>query len=152
MDSSKIDWLTSTRCRSQFPFFRRWIKVAAVDEPLFTASLEAKEILYNFLAMRATDVLAPPPFRVGGVECFRPSAAMLTSLDISPDATAVEMPPLYDEAPFEAVLRASHGKYVFSADNEVLFFSDELMDNGYGVAVECPGFVVLTLAQGRWPP
>lgn len=56
---------------------------------------------------------------------------MLTSLDTHPDATAVDFPPLYDEKPFKIAIEAGHGKYVFSSENEVLYFVDEIMPDGY---------------------
>lgn len=104
--------------------------MSGVDEPFFAAALDGCEVLYNFMALRASDVLPPPQFLAGGEQCFRPSAEMLTSLEMVPDAAAVEVPPLYDQQPLQAALRAGHGQYVFSADNEVLFFGDELMGNG----------------------
>ena len=55
---------------------------------------------------------------------------MLTSLEVQPDAATVEFPPLVDQAPFEAAIRARHGRYVFSSDNEVLFFADKEMSDG----------------------
>jgi len=105
--------------------------VSAIDEPSFAAALDASQVLYNFLGLRATDVLPPPQFLAGGSQCFRPSASMLTSLDTTPNVTSVTVPPLYDQKPLEAALRAGHGKYVFSSDNEVQFFGDEVMENGY---------------------
>lgn len=111
-----------------------------MDEPSFAAALDASQVLYNFLALRATDVLPPPQFLAGGSRCFRPSASMLTSVDTAPTVTAVEVPPLYDQKPFEAALRAGHGKYIFSSDNEVQFFGDEVMQDGYAqsLANPCP--------------
>ena len=103
--------------------------MTAVDEPFFSAAMQARQVLYNFLALRATGVLPPPQFFAGGVECYRPSAETLTSLEKAPDAIAVDIPPLYEQAPYEAAIRTSHGKFAFTADNEVLFFGDEMMDN-----------------------
>ena len=34
-------------------------------------------------------------------------------------------PPLYDLKPLEAAIRSSHGRYICSSDNEVLFFHDK---------------------------
>jgi hypothetical protein len=51
-------------------------------------------------------------------------------LETMPDAVPVDVPPLYDQKPLQAAVRASHGKYTFSADNEVLFFGDEVTSNG----------------------
>ena len=50
---------------------------------------------------------------------------MLTSVETIPDVTAIEVPPLYDLKPLEAAMRSSHGRYIFSSDNEVLFFHDK---------------------------
>jgi len=106
------------------------VKVTAVDEPFFNAATDAARILYNFLALHATDVLSQPQFLTEGTPCFRPSATMLTSLEMAPDAPPVSLPPLYDQKPLQAALRAGHGKFCFSSDNEVLFFGDEVMPNG----------------------
>jgi hypothetical protein len=113
-----------------FPHFRRWIKVTAVDDPFFNAAIEASHVLYNFLALNGGDVLPQPSFRAEGMQCFRPSAPMLTSLETLPDATAVDMPALYDHQRISAALRAGHGKFTFSSDNEVLFLGDKVMGNG----------------------
>ena len=77
---------------------------------MFAAALNAKKVLYNFMAMRATNVLPAPTFLVGETECFRPSTTMLTSLEVLPGALPVEIPPLYDGGAFDAALRAGHGK------------------------------------------
>jgi len=102
-----------------------------MDEPFFDTATEAARILYNFLALHASDVLSQPRFSAEGTPCFRPSATTLTSLETVPDAVPVSVPPLYDQKPFEAALRAGHGKFCFSSNNEVLFFGDEAMPNGY---------------------
>lgn len=107
--------------------------MAAVDEPFFAAAIDASKVLFNFMALRVANVLRPPQFRAAGVECFRPSATMLTSVETVPDATPVEIPPLDNRSGFEAAVRASHGKYIFSSDNEVLFFGDKQLANGYAV-------------------
>lgn len=116
--------------RAKFPFFRRWIKISAFDEPAFAAAIDASKVLYKFLALRAPNVRPPPQFFASGSDCFRPSAAMLTSLETLPEATPVDIPPLENQASFEAAIRAGHGKYVFSLDNEVLFFGDKELQNG----------------------
>jgi len=118
--------------RSNFPFFRRWVKVTAED-PSFSAAIEASHVLYNFLALRAADVLPPTQFLAGEMQCFRPSAAMLTSREMVPNAVAADIPPFYDHKPFDAAIRAGHGKFAFSTDNEVLYFGDEQMANGYAI-------------------
>jgi hypothetical protein len=104
--------------------------LAAVDEPFFADAVDACQVLYNFLGMRASDVLPQPSFLAGPTRCFRPSATMLTSLETVPDAFAIDLPPLYDHKPLQAAIRAGHGKYTFSADNEVLFFGDEVTSDG----------------------
>jgi hypothetical protein len=60
---------------------------------------------------------------------------MLTSSETAPNESAVDIPPLYDQKPFEAAIRAGHGNFMFSSDNEVLFFGDQAMANGYGVSL-----------------
>jgi hypothetical protein len=121
--------------RSKFPYFRRWIKISAIDEPFFAAAVEASKVLYNFMALRATNVLPRPQFLAGESECFRPSATMLTSIEMYPEATPTEIPPLEDNATYEAAIRASHGKFIFSPQNEVLFFGDKEMPNGYSFSL-----------------
>lgn len=93
-------------------------------------AVDACQVLYNFLGMRVSEVLPQPRFLSGTVRCFRPSATMLTSLENVPDAIAVGVPPLYDRKPLDAAVRAGHGKYAFSSDNEVLFFGDEVASDG----------------------
>jgi hypothetical protein len=104
--------------------------LAAVDEPFFAEAVDACQVLYNFLGMRASDVVPQPQFLLGSSQCFRPSATMLTSLETVPGAVAIDVPPLYDHKPLQAAIRAGHGKYIFSPDNEVLFFGDEVMSDG----------------------
>ena len=60
-----------------------------MDEPLFSSAVEESQVLYNFLALHATDVLPQPSFLSGTSACFRPSATMLTSVETIPDATAI---------------------------------------------------------------
>jgi hypothetical protein len=93
--------------------------------------VEASNVLYNFMALRASNVLPRSQFFAGESECFRPSATMLTTLDVFPEATSTEIPPLENVVAYEAALRAGHGKYVYSSQNEVLFFGDKEMPNGY---------------------
>ncbi|KAF9779572.1 hypothetical protein BJ322DRAFT_1113370 [Thelephora terrestris] len=80
--------------KTALPFFRRWVKVAAVGEPYFAAAIDATKVLYNFMALHSGDARPPPQFLVAGIECLRPSAVMLTSLETNPTAMAVEIPPL----------------------------------------------------------
>lgn len=119
-----------TLSRSKFPFFLRWIKVLAIDDPYFVAAVEAKNLMCNFLALHAGNVLPPPKFMAENFVCIRPSATMLTSLATVPDATPVEFPPLDENDVFEAAVRAGHGRYVYSSDNEVFYFKDELTPDG----------------------
>lgn len=129
--SVPLKWLTQlNHPRAKFPFFRRWIKITAVDEPFFAAAVNASKTLYSFMATRADNVLPAPRFFTGGSECFRPSATMLTLLETLPEATPVDIPPLDNCASFEAAVRSGHGKYVFSSDNEVLFFGDKEVTEG----------------------
>ena len=76
---------------------------------------------------------------------------MLMSLETVPDASPVEVPPLYDQKPMEAALRAGNGNYVFSSDNEVLFFGDELMENGYVKTMAQVDLLTPTCLQGNCP-
>jgi len=94
------------RTRSNFPHFRRWVKITAVMEPFFSASVEASDVLFNFLALHAGDVLLHPKFLAGGSPCFRPSTSMLTALATIPNAVAVGIPPLYNQKPFDTALHA----------------------------------------------
>ena len=98
----------------------------ATDD-LFASALEAHRTIFDFMAMRATNVLAAPRFMVEHLECFRPSATMLTSVETVPDAVATDIPPLENIELFEAAINAGHGKYIYSADNEVLVFGEEFM-------------------------
>jgi hypothetical protein len=70
---------------------------------------------------------------------------MLTSLETNAEAHSVDIPPLYDHMSFDAAIRAGHGKYTFSSDNEVLFFGDEVTDGGY---VDFFGVPCLALLNG----
>lgn len=56
---------------------------------------------------------------------------MLTCLETVPGATSVTIPPLYDRRQFDAAIKSGHGKYKFTSDNEVLFFCDEELPDGY---------------------
>lgn len=38
-------------------------------------------------------------------------------METDPGTTAIGPPPLYDEKPFDATIRAGHGKYIFSTEN-----------------------------------
>ena len=104
--------------------------MAAVKEPFFEAAINATKVLYHFLALNGSNVKTQPIFCADGVRCFQPSATMLTSLDTVPDTTPVGVPALYDHDRIEAALCATHGKFVFGPDNEVLFFQDRDMPNG----------------------
>lgn len=119
--------------RSSFPHFCRWVKITSTAEPFFSNAIEGSRVLYNFLAISADNVLPRPEFLAGTTRCFRPSAAMLTSLDTVLDAIAIKVPPLYIHEPLEAAIRGGNGKYVFSSDNEVLFFGDDVLAEGFVV-------------------
>jgi hypothetical protein len=88
-------------------------------------------------------VLPPPQFLAGSFPCFRPSATTLTSLETNADALSVDIPPLYDHLSYDNALRAGHGKYKFSSDNEVLFFGNEVTDDGYVGFCSDPNFAKL---------
>lgn len=105
------------------------MKITAIDEPTFAAAIEASGVLFKFLASHATDVVPVRQFRTDNHICLRPSATTLTSLEAVPEATSVNIPPLYNRRPFDAAIRSGHGRFKFLADNEVLFFGDvELRD------------------------
>ena len=83
---------------------------------------------------------ALPPFAeivLREPDTFCPSAAMLTSLEGAPNAAAVEIPPLYYHGPFEDAMLEGHGQFVFSSDNEVFFYGDNVKRNG-SVHPTCP--------------
>lgn len=82
------------------------------------------------MASRVNDVRPAPDFRAGGLPCLRPSAEMLTSSAAGQDVIPVDIPPLYDHAPFYEAIQAGHGKFTFSSDNEVLYFGDEPTTTG----------------------
>lgn len=56
---------------------------------------------------------------------------MLTSIETVPNAKPAVIPPLYDERALETVIRGVHGKFIFSTDNEILYFGDKPGQNGY---------------------
>jgi len=107
--------------------------LSTTGDKSFAAAIEAREVLYNLLALKAKDMRPRCSFRVGNLECFRPSAEMLTSLDVNPHAVVVDIPPLYDVLPFETALHQGHGEFAFTVDNKVLYFAD---------ATECDGCVI----------
>ena len=88
--------------RIRFPFFRWWVKIVATDD-LFASALEARRTVCDFMAMQATNFLAAPRFLVE------------------------RLLPLEKVELFEAAIDAGHGKYIYSADNEVLVFGEEFM-------------------------
>ena len=90
-------------------------------DPSFTDAMDARDVLYNPSALPTRDMQPRRSFRVGNLESIRPSAEMLTSLDINSNAAPVEIPPLYDAQPFETAVRQGHGKFAFTADNRVLY-------------------------------
>lgn len=104
--------------------------LSAKDDPSFSDAIAAREVLYNLLALKAKDLRPRPSFQIGNLECLRPSAEMLTSLDVNPNAPEVDIPPFYDSRPFEAAVSQGHGRYAFTADNEVLYFMDKAEDDG----------------------
>lgn len=108
--------------------------MSAVGDPSFIDAMDARDVLYNLLALRTRDMRPRPSFRVGNLDSIRPSAEMLTSLDVNPNATPVEIPPLYDAQPFETSLRQGHGKFAFTTDNEVLYFADKAGNDGFVVS------------------
>ena len=67
---------------------------------------------------------------------------MLTCLETVPDAAAADIPPLYNQAPLQAAIRAGHGKYGFTSDNKVLFFGDKGTDNEYIINHNMPAFAL----------
>jgi hypothetical protein len=96
-----------------------------VGDPSFTDAIDARDVLYNLLALKTKDIRPRRSFLVGSLEGIRPSAEMLTPLDVNSNATEVEIPPLYDSEPFETALRHNNGKFAFTTDNEVLYFADK---------------------------
>jgi len=113
--------------------------------------MDARDVLYNLLALRTKDMRPRRSFRVGNSDSIRPSAEMLTSLDVNSNATPVEIPPLYDAQPFETSLRQGHGKFMFTADNEVLYFADKAGRDGCVISNGCPTGGILITLQHRHP-
>ena len=100
------------------------------DDPHFSDATEAREVLYNLLALKAKDMQPRRSFRIGDMECFRPTAEMLMSLKVNPYATRADIPPFYDTELFETAVRQGHGEFAFTADNEVLHFTDKADASG----------------------
>src|ERR1700753_2222474 len=90
----------------------------------FETAIDARDVLYNLLALKAKDIRPRRVFLVGNKESIRPSAEMLTAVDVNPAAPVVDIPPLYEQQPFETALRFGQGKFAFTEDNEVLYFAD----------------------------
>ena len=116
--------------RPNFPFFQRWVKLIAIDNPSFVKAIEAHHVLYEFMASHVSNVQPAPDFCAGGLPCLRPSAAMLTPSAAGEEVIPVEIPPLYDHGPFNEAIQASHDNFTFSSDNEVLYFGDQPTANG----------------------
>lgn len=96
----------------------------------FTDAIEAREVLYNLLALKAKDIQPQCSYRIGDIEGIQPSAEMLTSLDINPSAASVDIPNSYDAELIEVAIQHSHRKYAFTADNEVHYFRDTTGSDG----------------------
>lgn len=111
--------------RNHLPHFLRWIKLSASDDPNFTAAIVARDVLYNLLGLKAKDIHPLRSFHLGTVECFHPSTEMLTSVNVNPNAPVVDIPPFYDTQALEASIHQGHGEYSFTANNEVLYFTDK---------------------------
>lgn len=116
--------------RSQFPFFRREIKISACSDPSFADAMNARNVLCDFMARSVKDKHPPVLLEPGEVGFFNPSATMLTLLNLVPSATAVDIPPFDNYAAFQAAIQVGHGRFLFSSDNEVLIFEDEIKCNG----------------------
>jgi hypothetical protein len=56
---------------------------------------------------------------------------MLTWMEEFPSATPVDMPPLDNHAPLLAAIYSGQGEYEFSANNKVLFYTDDIFLNGW---------------------
>ena len=123
--------------------------MSAVADPSFTDAMDARDVLYNLLALRARDMQPRRSFRVGNLESIRPSAEMLTSLDVNSSAVPVEIPPLYDAQAFETAVHHGHGKFAFTADNEVLYFADKAGCDGFDISSDCSPHRILTTQQHR---
>lgn len=82
------------------------------------------------MASHVNDVQLAPDFCAGGLPCLHPSAEILTSSAAGQDVIPVDIPPLYDHAPFVEAIHTSHGKFTFSSDNKVLYFGDEPTTTG----------------------
>lgn len=109
-----------------------------MDDPFFDAAMKASDTLYKFLGDGLQVVHPPHKFRVEGKTCFRPSAAMLTSLEMFPNAVAIDFSPGENRRPFIDAIDASDGQFVYSNDNEVLFVRDVRTSTGC-VSPSCSG-------------
>ena len=97
----------------------------------FTDSMDARDVLYHLLALKAKDMRPRRAFTVGAQESIRPAAEMLTAVEVNPSAPVVDIPPLYEQEPFESALRHGQGKFAFTEDNEVLYFADTASSDGF---------------------
>lgn len=86
--------------------------------------MKGKMAIYNSMAAGVPLSLPPRP------RFFRPTATMLTDLETAPAATATDIPPLENHSPFAAAIRHGHGRFLFSSENEVMYFDDDILCNG----------------------
>ena len=95
------------------------------DDLSFPAAIMARDVLYNLLGLKAKDICPLRSFCFRTVECFHLSTKMLTLVNINPNTPMVDIPPFYDAQVLEASIHQGHGKFSFTADNEVLYFADK---------------------------
>ena len=125
------------------------MKLSAVDDPSFSSAIAARDVLYGLLALKARDVRPRRSFHVMKLECLRPSAEMLASLEVNATAPVVAMPPFYDAEPFEAAIRQGNGQFSFTADNEVPYFRDKMESDRCVTCNDHTLFVLLNSSTAR---
>ncbi|KAF9791325.1 hypothetical protein BJ322DRAFT_1017851 [Thelephora terrestris] len=87
-------------------------RLEGINNPLFAECLAARNQLYTFMATAAGgDVSA--------------TLSVVAQLD-----HPVDIAPLDNEVPIQAAIRNGHGQFVFSADNQIFFFGDDVLRNG----------------------
>ena len=106
------------------------MKLSAVDDPSFSSAIVARDVLYGLLALKAKSVQPRRSFHVMKLECLRPPAEMLTSLEVNASVPVIAMPPFHDAKPFEVAIRQGNGQFSFTADNEDLYFRDSMESDG----------------------
>ncbi|KAF9792836.1 hypothetical protein BJ322DRAFT_1103298 [Thelephora terrestris] len=119
-----------SQSRDDIPDFRRSVRLEGINDPLFAECLAARNQLYTFMATAAGGDVSATLSVVAQLDHVCASASMLTSLIRCPTAEPVDIAPLDNEVPIQAAIRNGHGQFVFSADNQIFFFGDDVLRNG----------------------